>query len=214
MPWTQVHRWLAAFALAVVAGHHVGTALGWLGGPGSTRWADWVDLAVPYVVVGCAAATLAAASARKAEWVALGAFGVLYTQGHGIHLAANSIGNVEPSDIVHLWDEIVGHWLWYAGLAGIVAALALALSRAPAPPRIWSVPLAAVFGFTIFTNSVEGGTAALGIATGVVFTVWGARTYGRATEVLAPAYGIALVCLVAWGAYWRGFPQFSELGWV
>jgi hypothetical protein len=212
--WSRLHVRLAAFSLAVVVGHHLGTALGWLGGPGSTRWADWVDLAVPYAVVGCAAAALGAVTAHRREWLVLGAFSLLYTQGHGIHLAANSIGNVEPSDVVHLWDETVGHWLWYAGLAGIVAALALAVGRAPAPPRAWSVPLAAAFGLTIFTNSVEGGTAALGIVSGVVFTAWGVRARGRAAEVLVPAYALALVGLVAWGAYWRGFPQFSELGWI
>jgi hypothetical protein len=210
----RIHRALCAFAVAILAGHHVGTAVGWLGGPGETRWADWVDLAVPYAVVGFAAATLPAARASRRDWVLFWAFALLYTQGHGVHLAANSIANVDPSDAAHLWDETVGHWLWYTGLAGIVAALALALDRVPAPRRLWSVPLALAFGFTVFTNSVEGGTAVLGLVTGAVFTVWGARRIGRAPEVLVPAYLVAFACLAAWGAYWRGFPQFSELGWI
>jgi hypothetical protein len=210
----QPDRPLAAFALAVVVGHHVGTLFGRLGGPDSTRWADWIDLAVPYAVVGCGGAILVAADARRREWVLFAVFGLLYTQGHGIHLAANSIANVEPSASAHLWDETVGHWLWFGGLAGLVVTLALALGRMPAPRRVWSVPLAVAYGLTIFTNSVEGGTAVLGLVTGVVFTAWGIRGRGRATELLAPAYGVALACLIGWGAYWRGFPQFTELGWI
>lgn len=208
------HRPLAAFTLAVLVGHHLGTLIGWAGGPGETRWADWIDLTVPYGVLGCAAATLAAAGASRRQWMLLAGFGLLYTQGHGIHLSANSIANVEPSDAAHLWDEPVGHWLWYSGFAGVVFALALVLDRAPAPKRIWGVPLAVAFGFTVFTNSVEGGTAALGLVSGVIFTAWGLRRTGRATELLAPAYLVTLLCLVGWGAYWRGFPQFSELGWI
>jgi hypothetical protein len=29
-----------------------------------------------------------------------------------------------------------------------------------------------------------------------------------------PAYTLAFVGLLGWGVYWRGFPQFSELGWI
>jgi len=37
------------------------------------------------------------------------------------------------------------------------------------------------------------------------------RLRGRAGALLVPAYGLALAALLAWGAYWRGFPQFTEL---
>ena len=209
-----IRRRLAWFAVAVLVGHHLGVLLGPLGGPGDTSWADWVDLAVPYAVVGSAAATLAAAGAGRREWILLAAAGVLYTQGHGIHLAANSIANVEPSDYVHLWDETVGHWLWYSGLAGLVAAIALALDELPSPRNAWSLALALAFGATVFTNSVEGGTVALAFITGAAFVAWGLSRRGRAPELLVPAYALPFLCLVAWGLYWGGFPQFSELGWI
>ena len=205
---------LAWFVVAVIAGHHVGTALGWLGGPDETRWADWVDLAVPYVVLGTAAAALAATDPGRREWILLGAAGLLYTQGHGIHLAANSIANVQSSDAVHLWDETVGHWLWYTGLALIVAILAHALDAVPAPRSAWSLVLAVAFGATVFTNSVEGGTVVLGFVSGAIFVGWGLRRQGRVPELLVPAYALTLVCLTGWGLYWQGFPQFSELGWI
>ena len=209
-----IGRRLAWFALAVIVGHHVGTLLAPLGEVGDTRWADWIDLAVPYVVGGAAALTLAAARAGRREWILLAAAATLYTQGHGIHLAANAIANVEPSEAAHLWDETVGHWLWYGGLTGIVAALALALEAVPSFRSGWSLLLAVAFGLTVFTNSVEGGTAALGLLSGAVFVVWGLRRRGRAPELLVPAYLVACGCLVGWGVYWLGFPQFSELGWI
>lgn len=57
-------RWLAAFAVAVVLGHHVGTLVGPLGSAGTgTEWADWVDLLTPYAVIGTALATLHAGRA-------------------------------------------------------------------------------------------------------------------------------------------------------
>jgi hypothetical protein len=202
------------FAVAVVVGHHLGTMLGWLGGPGDTRWADWVDLLVPYAVVGSAAAVLASVRAGPRAWTLLVASGLLYTQGHGIHLAANSIANVEPSDAVHLWDETVGHWLWYGGLAGLVATLAYALDDVPWSRSIWGAAGSVAFGLTIFTNSVEGGTVMLGLASGAVFVAWGLRRRGRAPELLVPAYAVTIACLLGWGLYWGGFPQFSELGWI
>jgi len=214
VPDSQIRRRLAAFAAVVIVGHHVGTALGPLGGVGSTRWADWADLLVPYAIAGTAAATLAAANAGRRDWILLAASCLLYTQGHGIHLSANSIANVQPSDAVHLWDETVGHWLWYLGFALLVATLAHALAAVPSPRSAWSLPVALVFGFTVFTNSVEGGTVPLGLVTGVVFVVWGLRSRQRVPELLVPAYAVTLACLVGWGAYWGGFPQFSELGWI
>jgi hypothetical protein len=210
----RIRRWLALFAVAVIVGHHLGSLLGPLGGPGDTRWGDWADLVVPYAVVGSAAAVLASAQAERLAWALLLAFGLVYTQGHGIHLAANSIANVEPSDAVHLWDETVGHWIWYSGLAGLIGTLSYALSEVPSPRNVWSVAAAIAFGLTVFTNSVEGGTPALGLASGVIFVTWGLRRRGRAPELLVPAYAVTIACLLGWGLYWRGFPQFSELGWI
>lgn len=210
----SVQRRVAVFAATVIVAHHVNTALGPLGYVGTTRWADWVDLLVPYVVVATAAAVLAGTRARRWEWIALAAAATLYTQGHGVHLAANSIAGVEPSDAAYLWDETVGHWFWYSGLAGLVATLAYAVRDVPATRSVKALVLSLGFGFTICTNSIEGGTAALGLVCGVVFVTWGLREGGRLPEVLVPAYALALVGLVGWGIYWQGFPQFSELDWI
>jgi hypothetical protein len=208
------NRWLAAFALAVNIGHHVGVLTGPLGEIGTTRSADWIDLAVPYAVVGFAAAFLACVETSRRAWLVFAVGAIAYTQGHGIHLAANSIANVDSGDTIHLWDEVVGHWVWYAGLAVIVAALALAAGERPFAWHPLALGLAALFGFTVFTNSVEGGTPLLGIATGIAFVIWGWLRRGRLGSLLVPAYAVAVAALLAWGAYWLGWPQFSELGWL
>jgi hypothetical protein len=210
----NVERRLAAFAAAVIVGHHVGTLFEPLGELGTTSWADWIDLLVPYATVGLAIAVLAAADAGRGTWTLLVAGAIAYTQGHGIHLAANSIARVSEREPAHLWDEVVGHWLWYGGLTIVVVALVRAVERRPLPSSPWAYALALLFGATVFTNSVEGGTAPLGIAASVAFVAWGMRRRGCLPWLLVPAYGIALLALLAWAAYWGGFPQFSELGWL
>jgi hypothetical protein len=205
---------LAAFALAVGIGHHTGAVSGQFGEIGSTRVVDWLDLAVPYAVVGLAAAFLVSVRASQRAWVVFAAAAIAYTQGHGIHLSANSIANVDPSSTSHLWDEVVGHYVWYGGLALVVAALALAADELPAARNPFGIALAVLFGFTVFTNSVEGGTPWLGLATGVAFVIWGLRRRDRLAWLLVPAYAVAVAALAAWGSYWRGWPQFSELGWI
>lgn len=111
-------RALVSTAVAYVVLHHLGLLPSGLGeGPHGTRWADWLDLAVPWVVLAPAAVTLAAADAPLRTWILFGSGVVAYTSGHGIHLAANSIGNVNPGETTHLWDEVVGHWLWFFEVA-------------------------------------------------------------------------------------------------
>ena len=209
----NVNRLLAGFVLAVALGHHVGVLFEFLGEVGTTRWADWIDLGVPYAVVGLAGVLLATTNAARTPWVVLALGAIVYTQGHGIHLAANSIGNAAPGDPAHLWDEVVGHYVWYGGLAVVVGGLVLGVERRPAPTSLWWIPFAILFGFTILTNSIEGGTPVLGIGTALVFIAWGLRRRKRIAWLLVPSYGVALAGLIGWGVYWGGFPQFSELGW-
>ena len=151
----------------------------------------------------------------RRAWLVFGVGAIAYTQGHGIHLAANSIANVDSSSTSHLWDEVVGHYIWYGGLAVIVGGPGARRGQSPAHPGPGSgFVLAVLFGFTVFTNSVEGGTPLLGLATGVVFVAWGLRRRDRLAWLLVPAYAVTVVALVGWGIYWRGWPQFSELGWL
>ena len=77
-------------------------------------------------------------------------------------------------------------------------------------------PLSALFGLTMATNGIEGGTALFTLAVSVAFALWGVR---RRSAVLTTAWVVTAALLTGWGLYWavtdgRFFPQFSELGWI
>jgi hypothetical protein len=169
-------RWLAAFAVAVVIGHHVGTLFGPLGEVGSqTEWADWADLMTPYAVVGTALGALLAAGADRQAWLVAAVGTVVYADGHGIHLAANSVGNARGNgQPVHLWDEVVGHYVWYAGLFLLVAALAITLADRSRPSGAAWLP-AVLFGVTAATNGIEGGTPYFTLLVALAFVDYGWR---------------------------------------
>lgn len=209
-PW----GWVTAFALSVGVFHHVGTIAKPLGSIGDADWADWIDLAVPFVVVGCAAMVLRRGRADPSSWALFAVGAVMYTQGHGIHLAANSIGNVAPSDRVHLWDEVVGHYIWYAGWVVVVIALGRALLTSESARGFAWYLVAALYGLTWMTNTVEGGTPILGLVVAIAFTGWGWVHRDRAGRQMFAAYGLALVLLAGFGSWQGGFPQFTELGWI
>ena len=58
--------WVAVTALSYVVLHHLGLLPDGLGAaPDDTQWADWLDLLVPLLVLGPAAAALAAAPATR-----------------------------------------------------------------------------------------------------------------------------------------------------
>jgi hypothetical protein len=213
-------RWLGWFAVAVVVGHHVGTIIGPFGELGrGTEWADWVDLLTPYAVIGTALGALLAAGADRRAWLVGALGGVVYAEGHGIHLAANSVGNARGNaQPVHLWDEVVGHYVWYAGLFLLVAALAVSLAGRPRPGGPAWV-LAGLFGLTAATNGIEGGTPYFTLAVALAFATYGWRHRTGAGALLLAAFGVTFVALAGWGLYWamadsRAFPQFSELGWI
>jgi hypothetical protein len=209
-------RWLAAFGLAVVVGHHLGALPGGLGDAGgSTRWVDWIDLLTPYAVVGSAALALVAGRAPWQVWLLSAAGAIAYVQGHGIHLAANSVGNARgDGPPVHLWDEVVGHWIWYAGLAALMVALTLVARRTALRAGLLGMALAFGVGVTWATNALEGGTVLGSLPFALVMTGWGWQMRGQAAgRLLLAAFPVAVVALVGWGLLQGGFPQPSDVGW-
>src|SRR5919106_3661860 len=144
--YPRLVRALVAFAVAVTVFHHVPAVAGDLG--------DWIDLATPFVVVGAAALVLLGLSAWGAGLGVAVAAAIAYVDGHGLHLAANSIraetpvGEVER--VAYFWDERFSHWEWHVGLIGLLVAFCLAEPRAR-PPALASpaqtVLVAALLGF-------------------------------------------------------------------
>ncbi|SPT58099.1 Uncharacterised protein [Actinomadura madurae] len=207
-------RWLVATVALYTLTHHLGFALAPLGSVGHTSWADWIDILTPYAVLLTAAAALHVAHARPRTWVLYLIGAITYTEGHGIHLSANSVYNVQPGPTAHLWDETVGHYLWYAGTALVFAALTTAFARTPAPRTRLYLPLSLGVAITWTTNSIEGTTAFMGIAVAAAFTVYGWRTRDGLGRVLLPAFAPAVAMLTAYGIWYRGFPQPSNMGWI
>ena len=203
-------RWLALCAVAYNVLHHLGALPDGLGDAGGgTRWVDWLDLLTPYLVVGTALAALATAGTDRRGWRTAFVGAVLYVSGHGVHVAANSIGNVRGDAApVHLWDEVVGHWLWYAGAAVLVVALARSLVLRVTPT---GVVLALATAGTWTTNALEGTTAVGSLVVAVLLAGWGVRRGDGTGRLLVLAFGTAALCLAAYGVWHLGFPAPSEL---
>ena len=142
-----------AFLVVIAVGHHLGTLTAPLGEVGDIQWADVVDLLLPWAVVATAGTALLAVSTRCQI---VGAAGLLaYVQGHGIHLAANSIAERQPSATAFFWDELAGHAIWYSGLYVVVGAL-LVGRAVRTPPGLLRLVLAVVVGATFATNALGG----------------------------------------------------------
>lgn len=197
---------------------HSGTAFSWLGElPGSgavgqTRWADWIDLVTPYPLLGLCVAVLHRVGAERRAWVALWAGAITYGVGHGVHLAANSVGNVEPSDIAHLWDEAVGHYVTHTGVALLVVAVAAAVRGGRTWPPSLTIPSGLAIGVTHGTNALEGGTALYGLAVSAGLIGWGARRGDGVGRLLIVAYLVAALLIAGYGVWQGGFPQPSSVG--
>lgn len=216
---TRPDHWFLAFALAVFTFHQLpafaGDAIG-----------DAIDLLTPWAVAGASAGVIVTlGTPRRAATLAVLA-GLLYTQGQGIHLAANSIHNEGPvgrvEEIAYFWDERFSHIEALLGWFGLVAAFCLA-ERAQ-PGRIVAGPLlaaaAVVLGWTFFTSTVEGQTWPLQLVATILFAGWAvhARKRGGASAPLlnaaAAAFVIAALLIGAWALWHGGVPEFSDTGLI
>ena len=235
-------RWLLAFGLAYGTLHHQGFVLGRLGSVAGTgtRWADWIDLATPYLVLAPVMAALAtvrpAVGART--WMAFAVGAGAYVQGHGIHLAANSVSNLLTEeavanaaiiDVAHLWDELVGHYVWYGGLSVVVASAMAAVGRhrvaVGSGSIVWGFVVAIVAGMTYATNALEGhfawpGLVYVGVMSAALLRQLsvdraGGRDGSRPTVALValPGFVTAGLMMGGYGVWHRGFPDPSSVGW-
>jgi hypothetical protein len=185
---------------------------------------DWLDLLTPLAVVATTAVALTSLGAPRAGVLLALVAAVLYVDGHGIHLAANSIAREtllgEARETTHFWDERFGHIEWHLGWVILVAALALAEARSAAPGG--SRPFAAavagatvvLLGFTLFTSTVEGGTWWLELGATVAFAVWVVRAPRPLLATCAGAFGLAALLIGIWAIWHGGVPEFSDVGWL
>jgi hypothetical protein len=210
-------RWLA-FAVACLICHHWWPILApFRSLTEGTRIPTYIDLITPVAVVGTAAWAAAAGKLSGRGWALFVLAAIMYVEGHGIHLAANSINNQNPSGDAatdaHFWDEVFGHVAWYTGWTLMTAVLVWSGRHAPALNPLRTV-VAALLGFTVMTNAVEGAVVPMILVFNVLFLTFAFRVRrGLARDALV-IYGTATVLLAIFGIWQGGFPEFSELGWL
>jgi len=145
------------------------------------RYGDLLDLLLtPWIGVGVFAllyvfipkASDSSTSHKNLYRVLFFAFSVLYVEGHGIHLAANSIGNNLAANTdarlalsIFLFDEPIGHLLWLGGAIGLalitVAYQTSHTSRDQLSRRqIWLILASGMlYGVTFGLTIIEGQSA-------------------------------------------------------
>ena len=186
---------LALTAVAYNVCHHVGSLPDGLGGAGhGTRLADWIDLAAPFLVLVPALLTLVAARTDRTTYAVFVLGALLYAQGHGIHLAANSIGNTDPGPTAHFWDESAGHLIWYAGAAVVVAALARTMTGRATHPAAYLLGVAS--GITWATNALGAELEVVAAVPALAAAVYGWRHRGDQRVLVGVAGAVALVSLL------------------
>jgi hypothetical protein len=206
---------LLLFALSVFVFHQLPALAG-------ERAGDVIDLLTPFAVIGSAAAALIALGARGPVLVAAGIAAILYVDGHGIHLSANSIANEGPGpeveDLVHFWDEIFSHIEAVLGWFGLVACICWAEERrggSGASQVSGRVRVATVLllGWTFFTSTVEGGTWPIELAATACFLYWLAGEGRRPLLVTSTAaYALAAAGIGAYAIWQGGVSQFTDAG--
>jgi hypothetical protein len=134
------------------------------------------------------------------EWTLFGVGSVVYASGHGMHLAANSINNAQPGRTAHLWDEDVGHLIWYAGAALLLIAVARTMDARP-PPGPTGYGLAVLVGATWASNAVGGGTEPLSMLVAVWATHFGWKHRRQLGGTLLVGFLPAAIGLAF--AFWR-----------
>ena len=170
-----------------------------------------------------------------ASKILVGAGFILYVEGHGLHLSANSLARLIDKaqnpvlfQAAYLWDEIISHYIWDAGVFLIAIALIVASLRRShkslSVSSIFYISVGAIlYGFTFTVNSIEGQTIVFVIPATIfgvaacVGLLWKNSQSERNNPVILfflVAYSVSLILFVYWGIRYPGFPQFSELGWI
>ena len=199
---------ILGFAAAVFVFHQLPSLAG-------ERIGDWLDLLTPFAVVATAVLLLRGASVLAVVVALVG--GVLYVDGHGIHLAANSIAHEDltghAKDVAHFWDEIWGHIEWHLGWFVLVLAFCLAERRRPTRIRPWQgVAAALLLGWTLFVSTVEGQTWWLELGATALLVGWAAAARRPLIVTCATAFGLAALLIGVWAIWHGGVPQFSDVG--
>jgi hypothetical protein len=146
----------------------------------------------------------------------------VWVEGQGIHLAANSIGHwfegMEGAyfyQVAYFYDEVLGHYIWHAGVIGLSGLILWRQWRNPYVDGILSLWLPVVagllHGLTFFLIIVEGQTTPIGVpfaaAVALFIPVFGGNRIKKQPVLLFffVAYVIATLLLAGWRIYWGAY---------
>jgi hypothetical protein len=197
----------------------------------SIHWADVLDLLTPLVLIPLYWLLFTDSGRIPRSHLATIGFLLLasiWIEGQAMHLAANSIGNLlgqgsgSLDRLVHFYDEVLSHYLWHAGILGLSLLLVIYGARPPAsPPRPgwgWTAPAGLLYGLTCFLAFVEGATvpvmlpATVLIIVGLVVLLRQRILTHNLVGFFFLGYCVTLLLLAAWGIYWKGFPELTDVG--
>ena len=161
--------------------------------------------------------------------------GASFIEGHGMHLAANSIfrhvkllEGTPLYNFTYFLDETLSHILWDTGVIIVSASLvmiAFSMKHMYRVKRtiILALPAGLFFGFTFFVNAVEGQTVFFMFPISIIFPaglIYLAKR-GKIAVVQNPiiaffliGFVISLFFFLVWLVWQGGFPQFSDIGWI
>jgi hypothetical protein len=204
-------------------------------------WQDVLDLLTPLVLIPLYWLLFRRGSGGRSSLtadIAFLVFASVWVLGHGLHLSANSIDNLAEGlarrrelnitgnslhRLIYFFDERLSHPVWHLGMLGLAGLLirSEAGNDSEATTVWWSAAVAGVvYGFTYFCIFLEGQTVFLGLPFAAIVSpltlIRGRRALGQ--RPLAAFFGIAclvaLLLFIGWGLYWRGFPQFTDVGLI
>lgn len=207
-------------------------------GPDPTPTAGaMLDILTPFVIVGIYALLYRTNAVERLPrgpkgllWskIAFAFFAILFVEGHGMHLSANSINSFlgqsrgsEAYAIAYFYDELLSHYLWRfgaVGLTGVVLARHWRGWEGGARRGLLAVACAA-YGLTYAVAATESQTVPMDLpASAAIAAVFGARWWTQRTvpgdlvfAFFGTAHGLAVLALTAWGLYFTGFPEPSSL---
>jgi len=202
---------------------------------------DALDILTPLVLIPMywlLFKSAASDESNRVEEIAFMVLAAIWVQGQGLHLSANSINNLAEGlakkqviditgtsiyQLTYFFDEHLSHFMWHIGVLGLAALLIYREWRRPAGIlTVWWAAIVGglIYGFTYFCIFLEGQTVVLGLPCAIILTlltlIWGRRKLAQ-QPLLAFFFITCLVAVVLfgiWGAYWGGFPQFSDVGLI
>ncbi len=244
-----ISLFLFVFSLAFSFFHIVPTFL-----PGILKkpltWGDAIDFLTPFAVIPLA--FLIYVRARKAlpgqdslgpspkilrilAQILLGLGFLFYVDGHGLHLASNSIArflqDMRHSELfkaTYLFDEIISHLMLDGGAFLISVGLIFFSYKLAFKSLSWKsfvfISLGAAFyGFTFTANCIEGQTVIIYFPAAAIGFLASLLLYYRNQKqnlhnpvllFFLGGYLLSVLLFSYWGISHSGFPQFSELGWI